>query len=130
MRGVNSQTRRSNYPLPNIENILVKHGKNQIFSILDLRQAFHQQPMHPDSRHLTCTMTPLGIWQWKVNVMGLMNASVQFQQMMDDRIQPVNDFADAYIDDILVGTWVEEGEDLLEAHDKDLRKVLKLLEKE
>jgi hypothetical protein len=62
--------------------------------------------------------------------MGLMNASVQFQQMIDDRIQPVNDVADAYIDDILVGTCVEEGEDLFEAHDRDLRRVLSLLEKE
>ena len=31
MRGPNSQTRKGNYPLPNIENILVKQGRNQIF---------------------------------------------------------------------------------------------------
>ena len=62
--------------------------------------------------------------------MWLMNASVQFQQMIDDRIQPVNDVADAYIDDILVGTCLEEGEDIFEAHDRDLRRVLSLLEKE
>ncbi len=45
MRGVNSQTRQCNYPLPNIENILVKQGRNHIFSIMDLCKAFHQQPM-------------------------------------------------------------------------------------
>ena len=58
MRGPNSQTRRHNYPLPRIEDILVKQGANQMFSILDLKQAFHQQPLHPESRPITATHTP------------------------------------------------------------------------
>ena len=36
--------------------------------------------------------------------MGLMNASGQFQQMLDDQLQGVRDVADGYIDDIAVGT--------------------------
>jgi hypothetical protein len=63
LRGPNSQTLRCNYPLPCIEDILVKQGANHIFSILDLKQAFHQQPLHPESRHITCTHTPKGIFQ-------------------------------------------------------------------
>ena len=86
MRGVNAETKRINFPLPKIEDILVKQGANHIFSIIDLKQAFHQQPLHPDSRPITCTYTPLGIFQWKVNIMGLMNSSQQFQQMMEDRL--------------------------------------------
>jgi hypothetical protein len=130
MRGPNSQTRRCNYPLPKIEDILVKHGGNQMFSILDLKQAFHQQPLHPDSWPITCSFTPKGLYQWRVNVMGLTNASQQFQQMMDERLAPVRDIATPYIDDILVGTTVGEGEDLLEAHKRDLCRVLDLLAKE
>ena len=130
MRGPNGQTRRCNYPLPCIEDILVKQGACHIFSILDLKKAFHQQPLHPESRHMTCTCTPLGVFQWTVNVMGLMNAGVQFQQMMDDRLQPVSDVASPYIDDIIVGTKVEQGEDPIEVHKKDLLRVLQLLAKE
>ena len=130
MRGPNSQTRRCNYPLPKIEDILVKHGANQIFSILDLKQAFHQQPLHPDSRPITSSFTPKGIYQWRVNVMGLANASQQFQQMMDDRLSSVRDVATPYIDDILVGTTVEEGMDILAAHEKDLCRVLDILAEE
>ena len=130
VRGPNSQTRRIAYPLPVIEDLLVKQGANQMFSILDLRQAFHQQPLHPDSRPITCCHTPLGVFQWRVNVMGLMNASQQFQQMMEDRLAPVRDIADPYIDDILVGTRVGPGEDLLVAHDRDLRRVFEVLEKD
>ena len=127
VRGPNSQTRRIAYPLPIIEDLLVKQGANQMFSILDLRQAFHQQPLHPDSRPITARYTPLGVFQWRVNVMGLMNAIQQFQQMMEDRLYPVRDIADPYIDDIVVGTRVGPGEDLLAAHDKDLRRVLEVL---
>ena len=59
--------------------------------------------------------------------MGLKNAGIQFQQMMDDRLKKVSDTTNAYMDDILVGTVVEEGEDLLAAHDKDLRRTLQCL---
>ena len=62
--------------------------------------------------------------------MGLSNASQQFQQMMEDRLAPVRDVADDFIDDILVGTQVGEGEDLIAAHERDLRRVLELLKKE
>ena len=127
MRGPNSQTRRVNFPLPKIEDLLLKQGKCQIFSMLDLKMAFHKQPLHPDSRHITCCYTPDGIYQWRVNVMGLQNASQQFQRLMEDRLHHVSDIADPYIDDIIIGTWVEPGEDLLAAHDRDVRRVLQLL---
>ena len=40
MRGPNSQTRRCNYPLPKIEDILVKHGGNQIFFDFGFKASF------------------------------------------------------------------------------------------
>ena len=66
-------------------------------------------PMEKKSRPITATYTPLGIFQWKVNVMGLKNASTQFQRMMNDFLEPVNDVADCYVDDIIVGTQVPPG---------------------
>ena len=36
--------------------------------------------------------------------MGLTNAPIQFQQMLDDVLRPVEKNSDAYIDDILTGT--------------------------
>ena len=84
--------------------------------------------MHPDCRHITCTHTPIGVFQWKVNVMGLTNAAQQFQQMMDDRLWPVRDIAEAYIDDIIVGTRVEPDEDPVTKHFDHLCRVLHVLE--
>lgn len=62
--------------------------------------------------------------------MGLTNAPQQFQQMLDDRLLPVKDVADPYIDDIIVGTRVEPGEDPIEKHEKDLRRLLDTLKAE
>ena len=127
MRGPNSQTRACNLPFPCIEDILVRQGKNCNFEFLDPRQAFHQMPMDPASRHITSTFTPLGIFQWKVNVMGLKNASVQFQKMMESVLESVKDVADVYIDDIIVGTCLDGEGDILEQHNKELRRVMEVL---
>ena len=62
--------------------------------------------------------------------MDLTNAGLQHQQMLDDRLRPVSDIADPCIDDILLGTWVGEGEDLVAQHNVDVRRVLDLLKKE
>ena len=59
--------------------------------------------------------------------MGLSNASQQFQMMMEDRLEPVRDVADPFIDDILVGTKTLNGEDALMTHDHALRRVLNVL---
>ena len=127
MRGPNTHTRPSTYPLPVIEDLLVKQGGKHIFSIFDLKQAFHQQPLETGSRPITACWTPFGIYQWKVNVMGLRNAPQQFQEMIDWVLTPVNDVASAYIDNIVVRTEAKEGEDLLEKHLQDVCRVLNLL---
>ena len=102
-------------------------GDKQVYSIIDLKPAFHQQPLHPDSRPYTCTYTPKGVFQWTVNVMGLMNASQQFQQMIDDRLQSFRDIATPFIDDIIIGTRADPGEDLFAKHLRDVRRVMELL---
>ena len=59
--------------------------------------------------------------------MGLQNASQQFQHLMEDRLHPVRDIADPYIDDIILGKCVDSGEDLLAANDREVRRALQLL---
>jgi len=129
-RALNSATVPDSHPLPRIEEILVDMGKKRIYSVLDLREAFHQVPLHPESRPLTCTSTPLGTVQWKVLVMGLTNAPQIFQRVMEHCLEPVVDIARPFFDDILVGTDGADGmswAELVELHDKDLRRLLDVL---
>ena len=60
---MNDYCQEESYPLPHIDEILVKQGKKHIHSVLDLKDAFHPIPMQKDSRNITGTVTPKGLFQ-------------------------------------------------------------------
>ena len=72
-RALNEATVTDAHPLPRIEDILVRQGRRVMYSVLDLKDAFHQVPLRKDSRPYTCCSTPRGTKQWCVVVMGLKN---------------------------------------------------------
>ena len=75
--------------------------------------------------------TLLGPMQWKVVPMGVKNGNAAFQRMTEDLLQPVPDCADPFVADISIGSGTEDmtDEELIEAHEKDLRRVLGVLDK-
>ena len=78
-RALNEATVGDSHPLPRIEDTLVRQGARSLFTTMDLKDAFHQVPLQPASRNLTCTSTPIGTKQWCVVVMGLKNGVPFFQ---------------------------------------------------
>ena len=125
-RRLNDATIVDSHPLPRIGDILQRQGKFQIWSVMDMKDGYHQIPLKEAHRHLTCMSTPRGVMQWKVLVMGLKNGNAIFQRVMEDVLKDF-DYADAYVDDIIIGSTATTQESLLEVHDKDLRKVLDAL---
>ena len=130
-RGLNEQTEHDLYSLPLIDTILGKQQKKRIFTVLDLKHGYHQMPLDPDSRPCTAMSTPLGPMQWKVVPMGAKNGNAAFQRMMEDLLGPVRDCADPFVDDIIIGSGTEDmtQDELIEAHEKDLHRVLSELDK-
>ena len=63
--------------------------------------------------------------------MGAENGNAAFQRMMEDVLQPVRDCADPFVDDIIIGSGTQDmtDDELIEAHEKDLRRVLGVLDK-
>ena len=122
-RGLNEQTEHDSYSLSLIDTILQKQQKKRIFTVLDPKHGYHQMPLHPDSRPCTAMSTPLGPMQWKVVPMGAKNGNAAFQRMMEDLLGPVQDCADPFVDDIIIGSGTEDMTEhqLIEAHEKDLR---------
>ncbi len=59
-RPLNEYVVPTRYPLPLPDEIFQQALGSKFFSKLDLVKAFHQIELHPDSRPLTCTLTPLG----------------------------------------------------------------------
>ena len=130
-RGLNEQPEHDSYPLPVIDTILQKQQKKRIFTVLDLKHGYHQMPLHPYSRPCTAMSTPLGPMRLKVVPMGAKNGNAAFQRMMQDLLGPVWDCADPFVDDIIIGSGTEDmsEDELIEAHEKDLRRVLSELDK-
>ena len=128
-RALNEATITDSYPLPRIEDTLVRFGRKGIFSIMDLKDAFHQVPLDPTSKHLTCTSTPLGSKQWKVVVMGLKNGVAIFQRVVDFCLNDVKDVASPYVDNIIIGTEAKDTwEKTVQAHDRHIRCLLEALQ--
>ena len=63
--------------------------------------------------------------------MGAKNGNAAFQRMMEDLLGPVWDCADPFVDDIIIESGTEDmtEDELIEAHEKDLRRVLSELDK-
>ena len=59
-RRLNSATIPDSNPIPRIEDILQRQDQYRIWTVLDMKDGFHQVPIKPSDRHYTCMSTPLG----------------------------------------------------------------------
>ena len=57
-RWLNECTVPDAYPLPLIEDILCRKGKNKVWTVLDMKHGYHQMPLSPESRPLTTMAIP------------------------------------------------------------------------
>ena len=122
-RAVNDATITDAHPLPRIEDILQRQGKYKMWTVLDMKEGYHQVPLKPEHRHITCMSPPKGVMQWTVMVMGLKNGGAIFQRMMEGILEGLEG-VDVYIDDVIIGSEGDTEEELLANHDKRVRLVL------
>ena len=119
-RRLNDATVTDAHPMPLIEDILNRQGRNCIWTVLDMKDGYHQIPLRKEDRHLTCMVTPRGVKQWKVLVMGLKNGGAIFQRTMEWILQGL-DCADPYVDDVIIGSTGATEEEALSNHERDVR---------
>lgn len=58
MRRANKAVVRERYPIPTVEEILQDLNQSKVYSKLDIKWAFHQLELSPESRDITAFMTP------------------------------------------------------------------------
>eukprot|EP00833_Pecoramyces_ruminatium_P018235 jgi/Orpsp1_1/1192267/evm.model.d7180000091854.1 len=121
-RVVNNYTKKDAYALPLIDDILYYVGNTAVLSTIDLFSGYHQIPMHPEDRDITCFTTMYGNFNFQVMPFGLCNAPATFQREMN-RIffDLIGDCVFVYIDDLVVYS------PSMEQHIKDLEKVFYIL---
>ena len=91
------------YPLPTIDDVIVKVGNAKYFSKIDLQTAFLQVPLDDESKEYTCLNTPFGIYRYNFLPFGT-NASPAIFQNFVCKVLSNIDKVIIYQDDILIMT--------------------------
>ena len=122
---MNQLTKPDHFPMPEIEEVLNWQKGFRVWSVIDLKDAFHQIPLHSGSRPCTAFTTTEGVWQWTVMPMGLAGAPARQQRLMVELFGDLPNVV-VYIDDLLIGSR-DEDKDLLANHRKDVEEVFRRL---
>lgn len=122
-KALNAVTKPDAYPLPKVTHILDRLRDARYLSSLDIKSAFWQIPLDPDSKEKTAFTVPgRGLYHFNAMPFGLHNAPATWQRFIDSVLGPeleVNVFV--YLDDIIVvGSNFEKH---LEVLDKVLKRL-------
>ena len=97
-QSVNRYTELDAFPLPRIDELINELSKHHFFSKYDLKNAYHQIPLHPNDKKLTAFEANGKLLQFKRIPFELTNAVGAFQRMVTQIIK----------EDGLVGTGTNE----------------------
>ena len=103
-RYVNMQLRGCEFPLLVMGDLFVHQAGNQLCTLLNLEDGFHQMPLSECSRQYTAFCTTFGVFEWRVLHMGVKVGPQAFQRMVSDCLKSLQPHTRIYIDDLLTGT--------------------------
>jgi transposase InsO family protein len=102
-RALNQLTVKDRYPLPLIRETLNNIAKAKWFTKLDVIAAFHKIRIREGDEWKSAFRTRFGSYEWLVTPFGMANAPSTFQRYINWTLRDfLDDFASAYIDDILI----------------------------
>ena len=121
-RPLNLKTKSECYPLPKLKSFASKLKGSKVFSKIDLRSAFWNLAIHPNSIKKTCTLSPWGgAFVFKRLPFGLKNGPGTWMKFLHHVLRGVDNVF-CYLDDLLVYNDSEE------AHQKTLDEIFNRLE--
>jgi len=102
-RELNKRIRRKPYPIPKIQDMLLKLEGFQYATSLDLNMGYYHIELSPDSKKYCTIVLPFGKYEYQRLPMGLCNSPDIFQEKMSELMEGL-EFVRAYIDDLLCVT--------------------------
>jgi len=123
-RNMNDQTVKNNYPLLLITELIDNMGSKKVFTKMDLRWGFNNVRIKEGDEWKGAFTTHIGSFELTVMFFGMTNSPATFQAMMNEILRDlINEGKVAtFVDDVLVGTEMEEG------HDEVVEEILRRLE--
>ena len=115
-RKLNSLSQADAYPMLWIDELIDRLGKDKFVTTLDLTRGYWQVPVAESAREKTGFVTPSGLYQFRMMPFGL---PATFQRMMDKLIRGMEDYAAAYLDDLVIisGSWERHLQHICEVFD-------------
>jgi len=113
-RELNKRIKRKPYPIPRIQDLLLKLEGFQYATSLDLNMGYYHIELSPRSKELCTIVLPWGKYEYQKLPMGLCNSPDIFQEKMSTLLGDL-EYVRAYIDDLLVttsGDWSDHLEKL------------------
>lgn len=102
-RKLNAVTKKDNYPLPRIDDILDTLNNSVYFTTLDQAWGYWQIPLSETDREKTAFITYNGLYEFNVLPFGLCNAPATFQRLMNLLLAGLQwNTCLVYLDDILI----------------------------
>jgi transposase InsO family protein len=108
-RELNKRIKRQPYPIPKIQNLLLKLEGFKYGTSLDLNMGYYHIELSDKTKELCTITTQWGKYEYQRLPMGLCNSPDIFQEKMNDLLDGL-DTVRVYIDDILhvtKGSWEE-----------------------
>ena len=123
-RYLNEWTIKNNYPLPLISDVLENIRIKKLFTKIDLRWGYNNIRIKEGDEWKAVFTMPEGSFKPTVMFFGLTNSPATFQAIMNELLRDLINTGKvaAFIDNVIVGTEIEEG------HDELVAEVIKRLE--
>src|SRR5678815_2764971 len=107
-RKLNMVTVADPFPMPRVDTLLDKLGGAKYMTKLDMTKGYWQIPIAKEDIPLTGFVTPNGHFQWRYMSFGLRNAPATFSRLVRKLFADLDEFCDAYLDDVIVFSKVWE----------------------
>jgi len=121
---LNEQTIKNNYPLSLITDLINNMGSKKVFTKMDLQWGFNNVRIKEGDEWKRAFTTHVRFFEPTVIFFGMTNSPATFQAMMNKILRDMINKGKvaAFVDNVLVGTEMEEG------HDEIVEEVLRRLE--
>ena len=100
-RELNKRIKRTPFPLPKIQDLLLKLEGFKYATSLDLNMGYYHIKLDPASRKLCTIVLPWDKYEYNALPMGLCNSPDIFQEKMSDLMQALH-YVRTYLDDLLI----------------------------
>ena len=100
-RRLNARSAGDAYPMPRVEDLIDRVGNATFITTLDLTKGYWQGSVAEEDKPKTAFTTPYGLYQFTRMPFGLQGAPATFQRMVDKLLEGLEQFASAYMDDII-----------------------------